>query len=48
MEVIYNVKNKINTKELKIDNKLKDIITKKLLRVIINLENNTSMTLKNT
>ncbi len=48
MEVIYNVKNKINTKELKIDNELKDIITKKLLRVIINLENNTSMTLKNT
>ena len=40
MEVVYNVKYKFNTKEVKTDKEIKDIFNRKLLNVIINMEKN--------
>lgn len=39
MEVVYNVKYKFKTKENKSNEELKDIFNKKLLNIIIALEN---------
>ena len=46
MEVVYNVKYKFKTKENKNTNELKEIFNKKLLNIIIALENQELM-LKN-
>lgn len=39
MEVVYNVKYKFKTKENKNNNELKEIFNKKLINIIIALEN---------
>ena len=39
MEVVYNVKYKFNTNENKNNDELKEIFNKKLLNIIIALEN---------
>ena len=47
LEVVYNVSFKYKNNLIKTDEELEDIITKKLLKVILNLENNTSVALNN-
>ena len=47
LEVVYNVSFKYKNDLIKTDEELEDIITKKLLKVILNLENNTSVALNN-
>ena len=46
MEVIYNVIYNVEKKDIKND-EMKDILTKKLLRVILNTEEDESMGLNN-
>lgn len=47
MEVIYNVTYKIKDNIVLNDKEIEDIVTKKFLKVILNLENNNSITLNN-
>ena len=47
MEVVYNVTYSIKDNLIINDEDLKEILTKKLLKVIITMENNDSMALKN-
>ncbi len=47
MEVVYNVTYKYKNDLIKTDKEMEDIITKKLLKVILNLENSTSVALNN-
>lgn len=47
MEVIYNVIFKVKDNVIKTDKEMEDILTKKLLRVILNSENNNSVALNN-
>lgn len=47
MEVVYNVTYKVKDNLIRTDKEIEDIITKKLLKVILNLENNTSVALNN-
>lgn len=47
LEVVYNVSFKYKNDLIKTDEELEDIITKKLLKVILNLENNKSVALNN-
>lgn len=48
MEVVYNVTYKIKDNIVLNDKEIEDIVTKKLLKVILNLENNNSIALNNT
>ena len=48
MEVVYNVTYKIKDNIVLNDKELEDIVTKKMLKVILNLENNNSIALNNT
>lgn len=47
MEVVYNVVYEIKDYLVKTDKEIEDILTKKLLRVILNLENTNSVALNN-
>lgn len=47
MEVVYNVTYKIKDNIVLNDKEIEDIVTKKLLKVILNLENNNSIALNN-
>lgn len=47
MEVVYNVVYGIKDNLERTDKEIEDILTKKLLRVILNLENNNSVALNN-
>lgn len=47
MEVVYNVVYGIKDNLERTDKEIEDILTKKLLRVIINLENTNSVALNN-
>ena len=47
MEVVYNVTYKIKDNIVLNDKEIEDIVTKKFLKVILNLENNNSITLNN-
>lgn len=47
MEVVYNVVYEIKDNLEKTDKEIEDILTKKLLRVILNLENTNSVALNN-
>lgn len=47
MEVVYNVVYEIKDNLVKTDKEMEDILTKKLLRVILNLENTNSIALNN-
>jgi len=47
MEVVYNVVYEIKDNLVKTDKEMEDILTKKLLRVILNLENTNSVALNN-
>ena len=47
MEIVYNVTYKINDNIVLNDKEIEDIVTKKLLKVILNLENNNSIALNN-
>lgn len=47
MEVVYNVVYGIKDNLVKTDKEMEDILTKKLLRVILNLENINSVALNN-
>lgn len=47
MEVVYNVVYEIKDNLVKTDKEIEDILTKKLLRVILNLENTNSVALNN-
>lgn len=47
MEVVYNVTYKVKDNLIRTDKEIEDIITKKLLKVILNLENSTSVALNN-
>jgi len=47
MEVVYNVVYGIKDNLVKTDKEMEDILTKKLLRVILNLENTNSIALNN-
>ena len=47
MEVVYNVTYKIKDNIVLNDKEIEDIVTKKLLKVIMALENNNSVALNN-
>lgn len=47
MEVVYNVVYGIKDNLERTDKEIEDILTKKLLRVILNLENTNSVALNN-
>ena len=47
MEVVYNVEFSKKGNEIKTDKEIEDILSKKLLRVILNLENISSIALNN-
>lgn len=47
MEVVYNVVYDIKDNLERTDKEMEDILTKKLLRVILNLENTNSVALNN-
>ena len=47
MEVVYNVVYEIKDNLERTDKEMEDILTKKLLRVILNLENTNSVALNN-
>lgn len=47
MEVVYNVVYEIKDNLERTDKEMEDILTKKLLRVILNLENTNSIALNN-
>ena len=47
MEVVYNVTYKIKDNIILNDKEIEDIVTKKLLKVIMALENNNSVALNN-
>ena len=47
MEVVYNVVYEIKDNLERTDKEMEDILTKKLLRVILNLENANSVALNN-
>ena len=47
MEVVYNVVYGIKDNLVKTDKEMEDILTKKLLRVILNLENTNGVALNN-
>lgn len=47
MEVVYNVVYEIKDNLERTDKEMEDILTKKLLRVILNLENTNSIVLNN-
>lgn len=47
MEVVYNVVYEIKDNVEITDKEMEDILTKKLLRAILNLENNNSIALNN-
>ena len=47
MEVLYNVVYEIKDNLERTDKEMEDILTKKLLRVILNLENTNSIALNN-
>lgn len=47
MEVIYNVTYEVKNNLNKTDKELEDILTKKLLKVILNCEDNTNIALNN-
>ena len=47
MEVVYNVVYEIKGNLERTDKEMEDILTKKLLRVILNLENTNSIALNN-
>ena len=47
MEVVYNVVYEIKDNLGRTDKEMEDILTKKLLRVILNLENTNSIALNN-
>jgi len=47
MEVVYNVVYEIKDNLERTDKEIEDILTKKLLRVILNLENTNSVALNN-
>lgn len=47
MEVVYNVVFSVKNNVKKTDKEIEDILTKKLLRVILNLENANSIALNN-
>lgn len=47
MEIVYNVTYKIKDNIVLNDKEIEDIVTKKLLKVILNLENNNSIALNN-
>ena len=47
MEVVYNVVFSVKNNVEKTDKEIEDILTKKLLRVILNLENANSIALNN-
>ena len=47
MEVVYNVVYGIKDNLERTDTEIEDILTKKLLRVILNLENTNSVALNN-
>ncbi len=47
MEVVYNVVFSVKDNVEKNDKEIEDILTKKLLRVILNLENTNSVALNN-
>lgn len=47
MEVVYNVVYGIKDNLERTDKEIEDILTKKLLRVILNLENTNSIALNN-
>lgn len=48
MEVVYNVTYKIKDNIVLNDKEIEDIVTKKMLKLILNLENNNSIALNNT
>lgn len=47
MEVVYNVVFSVKKMNEKTDKEIEDILTKKLLRAILNLENTNSVALNN-
>lgn len=47
MEVVYNVVYEIKDNLVKTDKEMEDILTKKLFRVILNLENTNGVALNN-
>lgn len=47
MEVVYNVVFSVKKTSEKTDKEIEDILTKKLLRAILNLENTNSVALNN-
>ena len=47
MEVVYNVVYEIKDNLERTDKEMEDLLTKKLLRVILNLENTNSVALNN-
>ena len=47
LEVVYNVVFSVKNNVEKTDKEIEDILTKKLLRVILNLENTNSIALNN-
>lgn len=47
MEVVYNVTYKVKDDKIKNEKEIEDILTKKLLKVILNLENNNCVALNN-
>lgn len=47
MEVVYNVVFSVKDNIVKTDKEIEDILTKKLLRAILNLENTSSIALNN-
>ena len=47
MEVVYNVVYEIKDNLVKTDKEMEDILTKKLLRVILTLENTNGVALNN-
>lgn len=47
MEVVYNVVFSVKDNIVKTDKEIEDILTKKLLRAILNLENTSGIALNN-